>query len=45
MRLGSDSLFDLADNVLDFAGVLFGHSVVFELSVLDNLAGLLLDRA
>src|ERR1039458_1197902 len=43
--LFSDSLFNLADNVLNFARVLFSSAVGFKAGVVGKLAGLLLDCA
>src|ERR1035437_5036958 len=43
--LFSDSLFNLADKVLQFARVLFSSAVGFEVGVVGKLAGLLLDCA
>jgi len=45
VRLCSDGLFDLANNVLDFTCILFSHAISFKIGVLDDLAGLLFDCA
>jgi hypothetical protein len=45
IRLCSDSLFNLADNLLNFSGILFSSAISFQVGVLGNLAGLLLDCA
>src|SRR5664279_300140 len=43
IRLCSYSLFNLADDVLNFSGVLFSNAISFQVGVLRDLAGLLLD--
>ena len=45
MRLLSNSPFNLADDVLNFSGVLFSNAISFQVGVLRDLAGLLLDCA
>ena len=45
IRLCSDSLFNLADNFLNFSGILFSSAISFQVGVLGKLAGLLLDCA
>src|ERR1017187_1429679 len=45
IRLCSDSLFNLADNLLNFSDILFSSAISFQVGVLGNLAGLLLDCA
>ena len=45
IRLCSESLFNLADNLLNFSGILFSSAISFPVGVLGNLAGLLLDCA
>src|SRR5665213_857372 len=45
IRLCSYSLFNLADDVLNFAGVLFSNAISFQVGVLRELARLLLDCA
>jgi hypothetical protein len=45
IRLGSYSLFNLADDVLNFSGVLFSNAISFQVGILRELAGLLLDCA
>src|SRR5664279_4525491 len=45
IRLCSYSLFNLADDVLNFSSVLFSHAISFQVGVLRELAGLLLDCA
>jgi len=42
IRLFPDSLFDLADPVLNFAGILFGPALSFQVGVLGKLATFLL---
>jgi len=39
------SLFNLADDVLNFSGVLFNNAISFQVGVIRDLAGLLLDCA
>ena len=41
IRLCSDSLFNLADDVLNFSGILFSSAISFKVGVLRELAGLL----
>src|ERR1039457_822803 len=43
--LCSDSLFNLADSLLNFSGILFSSDISFQVGVLGKLAGLLLDCA
>ena len=45
MRLLSNSLFNLTDGVLNFSCVLFSNAISFQVGVLRDLAGLLLDCA
>src|SRR5664279_1159609 len=45
IRLCSYSLFNLADDVLNFSCVLFSNAISFQVGVLRDLAGLLLDCA
>src|ERR1035437_3585422 len=45
MRLLSNSLFNLTDGVLNFSCVLFSNAISFQVGVLRDLAGLLLDSA
>ena len=45
IRLCSDSLFNLADSLLNFSGILFSSAISFQVGVLGKLAGLLLDCA
>src|ERR1017187_2847582 len=45
IRLCAYSLFNLADDVLNFSGVLFSNAISFQVGVLRELAGLLLDCA
>ena len=45
IRLFSDSLFNLADNFLNFSVILFSSAVSFQVGVLGKLAGVLLDCA
>ena len=45
VRLFSDSLFNLADNFLNFSGILFSSAVNFQVWVFGKLARLLLDCA
>jgi len=45
MRLLSDSLFNLADDVLNFSCVLFSNAISFQVGVVRELASLLLDCA
>ena len=45
IRLCSYSLFNLADDVLNFSCVLFSNAISFQVGVLRDLAGLLLDSA
>src|ERR1039457_1737536 len=45
MRLLSYSLFNLANNVLDFSGILFSSAISLQVRVAGKFAGLLLDYA
>ena len=45
VRLFSDSLFNLADSLLNFPDILFSSAISFQVGVLGKLAGLLLDCA
>ena len=45
MRLLSNSLFNLAGNVLDFSGILFSPAISLQVGVAGNFAGRLLDCA
>src|ERR1035437_1358206 len=45
IRLCSDSLFKLADSLLNFSGILFSSAISFQVGLLGKLAGLLLDCA
>src|ERR1019366_3746522 len=45
IRLCSDSLFNLADSLLNFSGILFCSAISCQVGVLGKLAGLLLDCA
>src|ERR1022692_202712 len=45
VRLFSDSLFNLADSLLNFPGILFSSAVSFQVGVFGKLARLLLDCA
>src|ERR1039458_8653833 len=45
IRLCSDSLFNLADSLLNFSGILFSSAISFQVGVLGKFAGLLLDCA
>ena len=45
VRLFSDSLFNLADNFLNFSGILFSSAISFQVGVFGKLARLLLDCA
>src|ERR1035438_10821462 len=45
IRLCSDSLFNLADSLLNFSGILFSLAISRQVGVRGKLAGLLLDCA
>jgi hypothetical protein len=45
VRLRSDSFFNLADDALDFAGILLNHAIPFEFRIVREFADLLLHCA